>query len=205
MTQDGGRMPSPGRGAMPLGALRTRLANVWGGDGPRTVVTPEPVGFLAATLCYELLRDDPGTEPSFAHGIGLWAAAHPVAAAGLLPIRTGLIEKLATATDRRREPLLWASLQQQLGNALMRSHPDDPAPVLDRVVAVLQAALAVFTRTDHPAAWAATQHSLGVAYKEVPAGSPAPISNGLSGASARRCWSEPARRHRANGRIARSC
>ncbi len=153
------------RGAIPLGALRTRLANVWGGDAPRTVVTPEPVGFLAATLCYELLRDDPGTEPSFAHGIGLWAAAHPVAAVGLLPIRTSLFEKLAAATDRSREPFLWASLQQGFGNALMRSHPDNPAPVLNRVVAVLQAALTVFTRTDHPVAWAATQHSLGVAYQ----------------------------------------
>ena len=66
---------------------------------------------------------------------------------------------------RERDPPLWASTQNNLGNALaqMGQRRLDTAP-LEKAIEAYQAALEVFTRERLPLDWARTQNNLGSAF-----------------------------------------
>src|SRR6218665_549616 len=66
------------------------------------------------------------------------------------------------ALPRERSPLLWATAQHGLGNALgTLSHFEEGTEYLEEAVVAFQAALSVWTREYRPLEWAKAQSSLG--------------------------------------------
>eukprot|EP00168_Porphyra_purpurea_P014692 TRINITY_DN4281_c0_g1_i6.p1 TRINITY_DN4281_c0_g1~~TRINITY_DN4281_c0_g1_i6.p1 ORF type:complete len:1196 (+),score=179.40 TRINITY_DN4281_c0_g1_i6:573-4160(+) len=100
-----------------------------------------------------------GLALAFLFGTGYQTAANQEAAAILL--RRGLDE-----VPRAAAPLLWAEMQNDLGNVYSYRHNGDKAANFQKAIACLYRALEVRTREATPLAWAETQHCLGMAYAD---------------------------------------
>lgn len=70
----------------------------------------------------------------------------------------------------RRDPSLWGTAQNNLGNALQeqgsRSHGPEGTDFLGQAVQAYRDALTIRTRADYPVDWAATQNNLGNALQQ---------------------------------------
>jgi uncharacterized caspase-like protein len=75
---------------------------------------------------------------------------------------TDLYEAALGATSRENNPVYWAAIQNDLGNALsIQGERDGDVGALARAVAAYEAALTVWTKESAPADWARTQDNLG--------------------------------------------
>jgi CHAT domain-containing protein/tetratricopeptide (TPR) repeat protein len=66
--------------------------------------------------------------------------------------------------DQNEEPVLWASVMGELGNALCKMDEGNRAENLELAISCYNQILEVCTQTDFPEQWAGTQHNLGRAY-----------------------------------------
>ena len=124
----------------------------------------------AAIVKLERLNDSP--PPGFTeNNIAAFGFAFATAA-GVLGAQSGrsdFLEKSVTAYQtvlklRPREAarLAWASIQNNLGNALSRlGEREEGMARLEVAVSAYGAALTVYTRDDRPLDWAMTQNNLG--------------------------------------------
>jgi CHAT domain-containing protein len=74
-------------------------------------------------------------------------------------------EIVSTVFTRHTSPELWATLQNNLGNAYRNRIRGDKAQNLEYAIAAFSAALEVYTRTDFPVDWATLQNNFGNAYR----------------------------------------
>ncbi|MGB8983685.1 MAG: hypothetical protein WCC12_17580, partial [Anaerolineales bacterium] len=69
--------------------------------------------------------------------------------------------------SRREDPLLWAQLQDDLGNALRRCQASGGDKKYEQAVSAHRASLEVYTRGRYPREWARAQNGLGLALMEL--------------------------------------
>ncbi|WP_018605567.1 CHAT domain-containing tetratricopeptide repeat protein [Uliginosibacterium gangwonense] len=81
-----------------------------------------------------------------------------------LPHRIELCVHALALVSRNQHSILWAALQNELGNSLTQNPQGNRAENLERSLHHHQEALVIYNRTDFPEQWAITQNSLANAY-----------------------------------------
>lgn len=78
--------------------------------------------------------------------------------------RIVLYQNALSLVDRASNPILWASLNNDLANHFLMSPDGDRGENVERAIDAFKQALTVKTRDDMPVEWARTMHNLAIAY-----------------------------------------
>jgi hypothetical protein len=74
--------------------------------------------------------------------------------------RIALIARALSLVDEQQDPLVWGSLQGELGESLSRKTAGDPAENIDRAICAYQESASVLSRTVRPVLWAITMNNV---------------------------------------------